>query len=86
MAPRASPDDGVLDIVIIGDIGRVDLALNLPRLYKGTHLSHRKVHAFRGREVHVDTTGPVPLEIDGEHPGMTPFHVWIEPGALRVVV
>lgn len=86
MAPRASPDDGVLDIVIIGDIGRADLALNLPRLYRGTHLSHRKVHSFRGREVHVDTSGPVPLEIDGEHPGMTPFHVWIEPGVLRVVV
>jgi len=86
MAPDASPDDGLLDIVIIGDIGKLDLAFNLPRLYRGTHLSHRKVHAFRGKEVHVHTVDPAPLEIDGEHPGMTPFHVWVESGALRVVV
>lgn len=86
MAPGAQPDDGFLDVVVIGDIGKIDLALNLPRLYRGTHLSHRKVHSFRGREVHVETPSPAPLEIDGEHPGMTPFHVWIEPGALRVVV
>lgn len=86
MAPEALPDDGLLDVVVIGDIGKIDLALNLPRLYRGTHLDHRKVHAFRGREVRVDTPAPAPLEIDGEHPGMTPFHVWIEPGALSVVV
>ncbi len=86
IAPSARPDDGLLDTIIIGDIGRLDLALNLPRLYRGTHLSHRKVQAFRGKEVRVDTTLPVPLEIDGEHPGMTPFRVWVEPGALRVVV
>ncbi len=86
MAPGARPDDGILDVVVIGDISRSDLALNLPRLYRGTHLSHPKVSAFTGREVLVETPDPVPLEIDGEHPGTTPFHVWVEPGALRVVV
>lgn len=86
MAPEAQPDDGLLDVVVIGDIGKLDLAFNLPRLYRGTHLSHRKVHAFRGKEARIDTRVPAPLEIDGEHPGTTPFHVWIEPGALRVVV
>lgn len=86
MAPGARPDDGVLDVVVIGDIGKVDLALNLPRLYRGTHLTHRKVHSFRGAEVKVTTSVSIPLEIDGEHPGTTPFHVWVEPGALRIVV
>lgn len=28
----------------------------------------------------------VVVMIDGEHPGHTPFRVWVEPGALRVVV
>jgi diacylglycerol kinase (ATP) len=86
MAPDAQPDDAVLDIILIGDVTKVDLALNLPRLYRGTHLTHPKVHAFRGREVKVTAETDVPLEIDGEHPGTTPFHVWVEPGALRVVV
>jgi diacylglycerol kinase family enzyme len=86
MAPDALPDDALLDVVVIGDVTKTDLALNLPRLYRGTHLSHPKVQAFRGREVKVASEASVPLEIDGEHPGTTPFHVWIEPCALRVVV
>lgn len=86
MAPDARPDDGVLDVVVIGDISRGDLALNLPRLYRGTHLAHPKVEAFRGCEVMIEAAVPAPLEIDGEHPGTTPFHVWIEPAALRMIV
>ena len=86
MAPDARPDDGVLDIVVIGDISKGDLALNLPRLYRGTHLTHPKVEAFRGREVVIEAAAPAPLEVDGEHPGTTPFHVWVEPAALRMIV
>ncbi len=86
MAPDAVPDDGVLDVVVIGDISKADLALNLPRLYRGTHLRHPKVHTTQAREVRVESVPDAPLEIDGEHPGTTPFHVWVEPAALRLLV
>jgi len=86
MAPGAQPDDGLLDVVVIGDITKVDLALTIHKLYRGTHLSHPKVSVHRGREVLIDTPVPVPLELDGEHPGHSPLHVWVEPAALRVVV
>lgn len=85
MAPGAELDDGILDIVVIADIGTLDLMVNLHRLYRGTHLTHRKVHAFRGSEVLVESDDPVPLEMDGEQPGSTPFRVRVEPGALRFV-
>jgi diacylglycerol kinase (ATP) len=86
MAPRAVQDDGLLDVVIIGDISKPDLLHSLPRLYNGTHLSHPLVTMWRGREMAVSGPLPVPLEIDGEYPGVTPFRAWIEPRALRVVV
>ena len=86
MAPRAVQDDGLLDVVIIGDISKPELLRSLPRLYNGTHLSHPLVTMWRGREMAVSGPQPVPLEIDGEYPGVTPFRAWIEPRALRVIV
>jgi len=86
MAPGALVDDGVLDVVVIGDITKADLALNLPKLYRGTHLTHPKVETYPGREIVIESGAPAPLEIDGEHPGTTPFHVWVEPTALRMIV
>jgi diacylglycerol kinase (ATP) len=84
MAPQASFTDGFLDVVVLGDVTRRDLVLNLRRLYRGTHLNHPRVAAFRGRRVSIE--GRAPLEMDGEHPGWSPLEVAVRPGALRILV
>jgi diacylglycerol kinase (ATP) len=86
VCPQAEPDDGLLDVLVWGDVGKLDLALNLPRLYRGTHLGHRKVTVLRARRVRVEPERPLPLELDGELPGSTPATFEIAPGALRLRV
>jgi diacylglycerol kinase (ATP) len=86
MAPHALQDDGLLDVVVIGDISKPDLLRSLPLLYRGTHLSHPLVRMYRGHDVVVESPEVVPLEIDGEYPGVSPFHAWIEPLALQLIV
>ena len=80
VCPQAEPDDGLLDVLVWGDVGKLDLALNLPRLYRGTHLGHKKVTVLRARRVHVEPARPLPLELDGELPGTTPATFEIAPG------
>ena len=58
VCPQAEPDDGLLDVLVWGDVGKLDLALNLPRLYRGTHLGHPKVTVLRARRVRVEPTAP----------------------------
>ncbi|HSK15609.1 MAG TPA: diacylglycerol kinase family protein [Gaiellaceae bacterium] len=86
MCPDAEPDDGLLDVLVIGDITRRDLALTLPKVYRGTHLPHPKAEALRGARVFVDAATPIPVELDGEQPGTTPAIFEIVPGALRLRV
>jgi diacylglycerol kinase (ATP) len=86
MCPDAEPDDGLLDVLVIGDITRRDLALTLPKVYRGTHLPHPKAEALRGTRVSVDAATPVPVELDGEQPGTTPATFEVVPGALRLRV
>jgi diacylglycerol kinase (ATP) len=86
VCPQAEPDDGLLDVLVWGDVGKLDLALNLPRLYRGTHLGHSKVTVLRARRVRVEPARPLPLELDGELPGTTPATFEIAPAALRLRV
>jgi YegS/Rv2252/BmrU family lipid kinase len=86
ICPQAEPDDGLLDVLVWGDVGKLDLALNLPRLYRGTHLGHSKVTVLRARRVRVEPSRPLPLELDGELPGTTPATFEVVPGALRLRV
>lgn len=48
-APEAEPDDGLFDIVTIGDIGFLEVVMNLRKFTKGTHLSHPKISHWRAK-------------------------------------
>ncbi|HZB85888.1 MAG TPA: diacylglycerol kinase family protein [Gaiellaceae bacterium] len=86
MCPEAKPDDGLFDVLLIGDITKAELARVLPKVYRGTHLPHPKAEPFRARRVAVDATTPLPIELDGEQPGTTPATFEVLPGALRLRV
>jgi YegS/Rv2252/BmrU family lipid kinase len=84
ICPEAEPDDGLFDVLTIGDITKRDLLLTMPKIYRGTHLPHPKAELLRGAAVTVDADEPLPLELDGEQPGTTPARFEVLPRALRL--
>ncbi|MDE3024833.1 MAG: diacylglycerol kinase family lipid kinase [Acidobacteriota bacterium] len=86
LAPEARPDDGLFDVLLIGDVTKLDFATTAPKLYRGTHLAHPKVDLERARVVAVDGAETLPIELDGEQVGTTPARFEVVPGALRVRV
>jgi diacylglycerol kinase family enzyme len=84
--PMADPGDGFLDALVWGDVGKADLARNLHRLYRGTHIGHPKADISRARLVTVEPDAPLPIEADGETPGVTPATFEVLPAALRLRV
>lgn len=86
MCPEAEPDDGVFDVLVIGDVTKRDLAFTLPKTYKGRHLPHPRLELLRGSTVTVESAEPLPIELDGEQPGTTPARFEIVPRALRLRV
>ncbi len=85
-APNADPADGLLDVVVIGDLSKLDLLKSLPRIYKGTHLSHPKVTVKRAREIDIRPRQQMSLQADGELLGQAPAHVYMLPAALNVAI
>jgi YegS/Rv2252/BmrU family lipid kinase len=86
MCPEAEPDDGLFDVMLIGDVTKRDLLLVLPKTYRGKHLPHPRLEVLRGRVVTVDADEPLPVELDGEQPGTTPARFEVVPRALRLLV
>ncbi len=86
IAPDSSPDDGLLDVCLVGEVGRLELLRLLPTAYAGGHLLHPAVTMYRGDEIVVETDRPMPVVADGEPLGQTPVRFTVAPAALRVVV
>ncbi|HET8556909.1 MAG TPA: diacylglycerol kinase family protein [Gaiellaceae bacterium] len=86
LAPDASQDDGLFDVVTIGDVNKLDFLTTAPKLYSGRYLAHPKVELLRSSTVRIEAAEPLPLEVDGEPIGTTPARFEVVPGALRLRV
>jgi diacylglycerol kinase (ATP) len=86
LAPDALCDDGLFDVVVVGDINKRDFVTTSPKIYKGTYLAHPKVELLRAASVDVDAPEHLPIELDGEQVGTTPARFEIVPAALRLRV
>lgn len=86
IAPEAKLDDNLLDIVIIGDFGKIELLKNLSRVYRGTHLSHPKIRLAKSTAVDIRSDERFLLHADGELLGEGPASFRLLPAALSLVV
>jgi diacylglycerol kinase (ATP) len=86
LAPEARPDDGLFDVVLIGDVSKLDFVTTSPKIYNGKYLRHPKVELLRSRSVAVDAQARLPIEVDGEQVGTTPARFEVVPAAVRVRV
>jgi diacylglycerol kinase (ATP) len=84
LAPDARSDDGLFDVVLIGDVSKVDFLTTAPKIYKGAHVHHPKVEVLRSRRVEVTAPETLPIELEGEQVGTTPATFELVPGALRI--
>ncbi|MDQ3040921.1 MAG: diacylglycerol kinase family lipid kinase [Acidobacteriota bacterium] len=89
IAPDAKLNDGLLDIVNIGDIRTAKVLLNAYTLYNGTHLDLAEVKSTLARTIEVrpvNSNVEIHIEIDGELPGKLPAVYEVIPNALKVRV
>jgi len=85
LMPGAKFDDGVLDLIEMGDIGPLAmLATVLPKVYSGGHVHHPKVRVSRGTSFRFESAVDTLVDLDGETVGSLPLDVSVMPRGLRV--
>ena len=86
LAPDASMQDGLLDVVTIADLPRVSFLRLLPTVFKGAHVRLPAVSVSRARSVHVAADRPIVMYADGDPIGELPVTVRAVASAVRVLV
>jgi diacylglycerol kinase (ATP) len=87
-APRANPEDGLLDLVVIEDVGAWEVLKLAPTvLADSDYLDMEGVYFARAKEIRVETPSRgLEFTVDGEVIGDEPAEFSMIPQALKVVV
>lgn len=90
VAPMAELDDGLFEVVDLGDAPRLRFFLASSRLYTGKHIGHPDVRHFRCQRLEMellnqDAADHFLLDVDGEPLGRLPISISVEPRALEVL-
>jgi diacylglycerol kinase family enzyme len=86
VAPEAGVGDGLLDVIVIGNLSRWEVLRYYRAIRAAAHLGLPKVKSLRGREVRIEGRRPMNVHCDDRIVGKTPAMIAVEPGALRVLV
>ena len=85
VAPRASLADGLLDVIVIADIGKLEFLRTFPKVFTGRHIEHPAVAVHRAAKVELDADRPQHVYADGEPAGTLPATFEVRPAALTVL-
>jgi YegS/Rv2252/BmrU family lipid kinase len=85
IAPAADPADGLLDVTFVKQSGKVRCLSNLPKFFKGTHVTLDYIETHRAREVTVRADRSFDVYADGEPITTLPATIKLVRGAVRVI-
>lgn len=85
VAPLAQPGDGLFDVIIVGDLHRLNFLRVFPLVYKGGHIHHPAVRIVRGKTVTVHSEDRLAVHADGDIGGTTPISIHLAEKALRLL-
>jgi diacylglycerol kinase (ATP) len=87
MAPTASPTDGVFDVILVGDAGKLETIRGIGTVRSGAHLDEHNpnLQLMYGKRISVSSEDKVRIDLDGEDPGFLPALFEIQPGAIEFI-
>jgi YegS/Rv2252/BmrU family lipid kinase len=85
VAPRASLADGLLEVVVIHEIGKLEFLRTFPKVFSGGHVQHPAVAVHRAAHVELDADRPLAVYADGEPAGTLPATFTVRRAAITVL-
>jgi diacylglycerol kinase (ATP) len=80
VCPDADLHDGLLDIMILHPVSKLEFIKVFPTVYKGTHIEHPQVEVIRAKQVRIESSAVA--YADGERIGQLPVQVESLPQTL----
>ncbi|MGN6473396.1 MAG: diacylglycerol kinase [Mycobacteriales bacterium] len=84
VTPDADVTDGLMDVMVLGPVSKLEFLKTFPKVFKGTHTSHPAVTMRRAKVVELSSPG-VTAYADGEYLADLPIRCECVPGAVRIL-
>lgn len=85
ISPDSQIADGLLEVIVIGDLNIFEYLYFVPQVRKCKKLSYRKIQYYSAKRISIETEVPMPIDMDGEFVGFTPMVISLQ-HSLNVVV
>jgi diacylglycerol kinase (ATP) len=83
VTPTALVDDGLLDILVVGPLTRIQFLRIFPKVFAGTHIEDPRVRIIKAKKIRIEADDVVAYT-DGERFASLPIDIEVKPGALKV--
>ena len=85
ISPDSLVTDGMLEVIVIGDLNLFEYLYFVPKVRKCKKLSYHKIQYYSAKKISIETEVPMPIDMDGEFVGFSPMIISLQ-HALNVVV
>ena len=75
ISPDSDPTDGKFEVVIIGEINLFHYLRFIPKVKRKERIHYHKIHYLSGNKIGIEAESPMPIDMDGEFIGFTPFTI-----------
>lgn len=86
VAPDAELSDGLLDVVVVGDAPKFRFLMDLPKVFRGTHVKNEEIEAWQTASIEVRASKPLVVYADGDPLTKLPATIRVLPSALSMIV
>lgn len=86
ITPNAVPDDGLFDVCMIDPLSLPQALIRLPFVVTGKHTKMKPVHMSRHTSLVIESSSPLPAQIDGEVLLASSYRISMLPSAIECIV
>lgn len=86
VAPHATVDDGLIDILMVKDLDLADIPKLVRSFTKGKHTAHEKIVYLQAKEFTLDSDEEIIIDVDGEKAGKLPMTFKVKQQAIELIV
>jgi YegS/Rv2252/BmrU family lipid kinase len=85
ISPDSDASDGILEVIVIGDLNLFEYLYFVPQVRKCKKLSYHKIQYCSAKKISIETEVSMPIDMDGEFVGFSPMVISLQ-HTLNIVV
>lgn len=86
VSPHSVVDDGLLEVILVGEVSRFEFLKTFPKVFSGSHLSHPAISTYQGRRIKISSEKELAVGLDGDVIHRSEIEIIIDPLSVPVIV